>query len=289
MTAATKRVLLACNGGADTVSRGVDVGLAKHGCRLVLVADEGALAATEEEARCCVPGGMATVAMVGLDLAACDEAVVDAAVAAAWHYFGDGGLDALVNYSSYEGEVQDCLRVTEDEYNKTMKVNVIRHWLLITAMAKRFRDIIGAGRGLYPRAAAYETSLGAVHQLVRLSAMELGKHKIRVNTVFRGLHLTDKFPVFVGEEKAEKTIFFVSEGSLGFSATPAVWPNRTLFSPSVSSKTPSSPPPYYSPTCSPRRSRIAATLLRSSTARASPVLPHPDPSLTHSVFSRGWW
>uniref|UniRef100_A0A0A9H240 SDR family oxidoreductase n=1 Tax=Arundo donax TaxID=35708 RepID=A0A0A9H240_ARUDO len=34
--------------------------------------------------------------------------------------------------------------------------------------------------------------------------MELGKHKIRVNAVCRGLHLHDKFPVSVGKEKAEK-------------------------------------------------------------------------------------
>lgn len=34
--------------------------------------------------------------------------------------------------------------------------------------------------------------------------MELGKHKIRVNAVCRGLHLGDKFPLSVGEEKAEK-------------------------------------------------------------------------------------
>ena len=34
--------------------------------------------------------------------------------------------------------------------------------------------------------------------------MELGKHKIPVNAVCRGLHLRDKFPVSVGVEKAEK-------------------------------------------------------------------------------------
>ncbi|KAM3280189.1 hypothetical protein ACQJBY_047146 [Aegilops geniculata] len=211
-----KRVLLACNGGGDAVSRGVAVGLARHGCRLVLVGDEGALAPTAEETRRCAAGGAAAVAVVGLDLAACDEAAVGAAVEAAWRCFGHGGLDALVNCCSYEGEMQDCLSVTEDEYNETIKVNVITPWLLIKAMAKRFRDaqsggsvvcltqIIGAERGLYPGAAAYGTSLGAVHQLVRLSAMELGKHKIRVNAVCRGLHLGDKFPVSVGEEKAEK-------------------------------------------------------------------------------------
>lgn len=40
--------------------------------------------------------------------------------------------------------------------------------------------------------------------MFQLSAMELGKHKIRVNAVCRGLHLRDKFPLSVGKEKAEK-------------------------------------------------------------------------------------
>lgn len=60
-TAYAKRVLLACNGGGDAVSRGVAVGLARHGCRLVLVGDEGALAATAEEgalARRCSPSAV---------------------------------------------------------------------------------------------------------------------------------------------------------------------------------------------------------------------------------------
>ena len=35
-TAYAKRVLLACNGGGDAVSRGVAVGLARHGCRYSL-------------------------------------------------------------------------------------------------------------------------------------------------------------------------------------------------------------------------------------------------------------
>ncbi|KAM3366371.1 hypothetical protein ACQJBY_015660 [Aegilops geniculata] len=57
------------------------------------------------------------VVVVGLEFAACDEAVVDAVVEAAWRCFGHGGLNTLVNCFSYEGEVQDCLGVIEDEYS----------------------------------------------------------------------------------------------------------------------------------------------------------------------------
>jgi hypothetical protein len=92
-------------------------------------------------------------------------------------------FNANCSFSACSGEVQDCLSISEDEYKKTMKVNVTTPWLLTMAIAKRFRDaksggsivfltqIIGAERGLYPGAAAYGTSLGAVHQLVRVSVL----------------------------------------------------------------------------------------------------------------------
>ncbi|CAM0146682.1 unnamed protein product [Urochloa decumbens] len=170
-----KRVLLTAAAG-DAISRGIATNLAQHGCSLVLVGDEGALAATAEEVKRC--GGRG-VPVVGLDFEACDEAAVDAAVDRAWRCFD--GLDAFVNCYTYEGEVQDCLSISEDEYKKTMKVNVITPWFLMKAIAKRLQhaksggsvvfltQIIGAERGLYPGAAAYGTSLGAIHQLVRSS------------------------------------------------------------------------------------------------------------------------
>lgn len=83
----------------------------------------------------------------------------------------------------WSGEVQDFLRISEDEYKKTMKVNVVTPFLLMKAIARRFQgtksggsvvfltQIIGAERGLYPGAAAYGTSLGAIHQLVRVSML----------------------------------------------------------------------------------------------------------------------
>lgn len=40
---------------------------------------------------------------------------------------------------------------------------------------------------------------------LQLSAMEIGKYKIRVNAVARGLHLDDEYPRSVGKERAEKS------------------------------------------------------------------------------------
>lgn len=38
----------------------------------------------------------------------------------------------------------------------------------------------------------------------QLSALEMGKHQIRVNGISRGLHLEDEYPMSVGKERAEK-------------------------------------------------------------------------------------
>lgn len=38
----------------------------------------------------------------------------------------------------------------------------------------------------------------------QLSALEMGKHQIRVNGILRGLHLEDEYPMSVGKERAEK-------------------------------------------------------------------------------------
>nr|CAB3456642.1 unnamed protein product [Digitaria exilis] len=91
-----KRVLLTAAG--DAISRRIASTLAKHGCRLVLVGNEGALAATADEARRC--GGVG-VEVVGLDFEACDEAAISAAVDRSWRCFD--GMDAFVNCYSYEG------------------------------------------------------------------------------------------------------------------------------------------------------------------------------------------
>lgn len=91
-------------------------------------------------------------------------------------------------------------------------------WFLLKAVGQRMRNfnkggsivfitsIMGSERGLYPGAAAYASALAGIQQLVRASAMEIGKYQIRVNAIARGLHLEDEFPLSVGRERAEKLV-----------------------------------------------------------------------------------
>ncbi|KAJ4749008.1 NAD(P)-binding Rossmann-fold superfamily protein [Rhynchospora pubera] len=215
-----KRVLLTASD--DEVSKGIAFHLAKFGCRLVLVGDERSLRGLAAQLFNSLDGTTKQIRVVNLNFQEENESKFDSAVEQAWSIFG--GLDAFVNCYTYEGPMLDCLDISEGEYKKTIRINVMAPWFLLKAVAKRMRDnsdsnpnsmsgwgsivfltqILGAERGLYPGYAAFGSSLASVQQLARLSAMELGKHKIRVNAISRGLHLGDNYPSTIGKARAEK-------------------------------------------------------------------------------------
>ncbi|KAH6791953.1 Rossmann-fold superfamily protein [Perilla frutescens var. hirtella] len=160
--------------------------------------------------------GVVLVEVVGLDMEDEREGAFHEAVEKGRRLLA--GVDAFVNGYSYEGKMQDPLSLSEDEFKKITRINFMAAWYLLKATGKAMRDqksggsivfltsVIGAERGLYPGAAAYGSCLAGVQQLVRTSALEIGKHQIRVNAIARGLHLQDEFPVSVGKERAEKLV-----------------------------------------------------------------------------------
>lgn len=211
MESSGKRVLLTSSG--DVISKGIVQYLANCGCRLVLLGDENHLQSMVAEIMSSLKRSH-KMEVVGLNIEAAEEASFDAAVDVAWKVLGK--LDAFVNCYLYEGKNQDPLLIPEDEFKKTVKINVMAPWFLLKAVSKRMRDsqsggsivllnsIIGAERGLYPGAAAFGSCMASIQQLVRLWAMEIGKHNIRVNGIARGLHLDDEYPLAIGKGKAVK-------------------------------------------------------------------------------------
>lgn len=208
-----KKVLLTSNG--DDICNNIAYHLAQRGCQLVLVGDERKLKRVGEMIRQSLDGNV-VLEVVGLNMEEEQEAAFDEAVDKAWKHLGH--LDALVHCYSYEGKMQDHMELAEAEFKKIVKVNFMAACYLLKAMGKRMRDsksggsivflssIIGAERGLYSGSAAYGSCLAGVQQLVRTAALEMGKHKIRVNGIARGLHLNDEFPKWVGKERAEKLV-----------------------------------------------------------------------------------
>ncbi|XP_009618143.1 uncharacterized protein [Nicotiana tomentosiformis] len=206
-----KKVLLTSNG--DDICNNVAYHLVQRGCQLVLLGNESQLKSVAEKIKHSLQGSVA-VEVVGLDMTEDRESAFEEAVDKAWKIFGK--LDAFVHCYSYEGKMQDPLQLVEDEFKKIVKINFMAGWYLLKCIGKRMRDnksggsivfltsIIGSERGIYQGAAAYGSCAAGIHQLVRLSALEMGKHQIRVNGISRGLHLEDEYPMSVGKERAEK-------------------------------------------------------------------------------------
>ena len=113
------------------------------------------------------------VAVVGLDFAACNEAAVDAAVEAAWCCFGHDRLNTLVNCCSYEGEVQDCLSVTEDEYSHTLAANKGDGEVVLGYAVRRFHGMLDPDHRRRER--ILPKGCGILHELRRCSSARQSK------------------------------------------------------------------------------------------------------------------
>uniref|UniRef100_A0A6P3YZ92 uncharacterized protein LOC107403504 n=1 Tax=Ziziphus jujuba TaxID=326968 RepID=A0A6P3YZ92_ZIZJJ len=206
-----KNVLLTANG--DDISQNLALHLAQRGCRLVLMGNESTLQNVVNKIKSSVEGAD-KVEVVGLDMEEEKEGVFEEAVEKACKILGN--LDAFVNCYAYEGKMQDQLQLAEDEFKKIVKINFMSPWYLLKYVGRKMGDhksggsivlltsIIGSERGLYPGAAAYASCLAGIQQLVRVSALEIGKYKIRVNAIARGLQLEDEYPKSVGKERAKK-------------------------------------------------------------------------------------
>ncbi|KAL8153137.1 hypothetical protein V2J09_010897 [Rumex salicifolius] len=207
-----KKVLLTSDG--DDVSVNIACSLAKLGCRLVLMGNESRMKSVAKKIS--ESSKDSEVEVVGLHMEDDKETAFDAAVNKAEEILGS--FDAFVNCYAYEGKMQDPLMMSEADFKKVITINLVAVWFLVKAIARRMRDhktggsivllssIIGGERGLYQGAAAYGSCLAGVNQLVRTTALELGKYQIRVNGIIRGLHLDDEFPTSVGKERAQKLV-----------------------------------------------------------------------------------
>ncbi|KAL9246040.1 hypothetical protein vseg_019624 [Gypsophila vaccaria] len=208
-----KRVLLTSNG--DDISVNIAFSLAKQGCRLVLMGNEGHLRRIADRISDSVNTANA-IEVVELDMENDSEAIFDNAVDKACHILGK--LDAFVNCYAYEGKMEDPLMTTEDDFKKSVKINFMAVWFLVKAVGRKMRDqgtggsivllstINSAERGLYKGAAAFSSCLAGVNQLMKTMAMEIGKHNIRVNSIARGLHLQDEYLTSLGKERSEKLV-----------------------------------------------------------------------------------
>ncbi|XP_057311600.1 L-xylulose reductase-like [Hydractinia symbiolongicarpus] len=109
-------------------------------------------------------------------------------------------ITLLVNNAGY-AKLEHFLDVTEEAFDTIMNINVKAMLIVSQIMAKKMisnkcgGSIVNvssqASMTALPLHTAYCTSKGAVDQLTRMMALELGPHRIRVNAVNPTVVLTD--------------------------------------------------------------------------------------------------
>ena len=104
-------------------------------------------------------------------------------------------IDALINNVGIAGPTGTIEKLSSEDWERTLKVNVISHFyftkLSIPMLKKNRRGAIinissGAGIMGFPLRSPYAASKWAVVGMTKSLAMELGKYKIRVNAICPG-------------------------------------------------------------------------------------------------------
>ncbi|KAL3637127.1 hypothetical protein CASFOL_019426 [Castilleja foliolosa] len=192
-------------GASSGLGRGFCLDLAKAGCRIVAAArridrlqslcdeinNRAGSTATSEPTQ-----DQLRAVAVELDVSASGP-TVEASVQKAWDAFGR--IDALINNAGVRGSVHSPLNLTEDEWDNTVKTNMRGAWLVskyicnLMREAKRGGSVInissisGLVRGVAIGSFLYAASKTAMNAMTKSMALELGEHKIRVNSISPGL------------------------------------------------------------------------------------------------------
>ncbi|CAK8576220.1 unnamed protein product [Lathyrus sativus] len=187
-------------GASSGIGRDLCLDLAPAGCRLILAArridqlqsvcDEINKQLLSHESK-----NFRAIA-IELDVAA-DGSVIEKCLQKAWEAFGH--IDVLINNAGVRGNVNSPLDLSEEEWNKVFRTNLTGTWLVSKYACKLMRDsnrkgsiinissISGLERGLLPGATAYASSKAGVNMLTKVMALELGRYKIRVNSISPGI------------------------------------------------------------------------------------------------------
>ena len=120
-------------------------------------------------------------------------------------------IDALINNVGVAGPTGTLEKLSSDDWEKTLKINVISHFYFTKQsipMLKKNKSgsiiNISSGAGImgFPLRSPYAASKWAVIGVTKTLAMELGKYKIRVNAICPGTIKGDRM-VRVIRDKAK--------------------------------------------------------------------------------------
>jgi NAD(P)-dependent dehydrogenase (short-subunit alcohol dehydrogenase family) len=221
------RVALVTGGGRG-IGRGIAEGLAAHGAKVVCAARTRSQL---DDAAAAIEAAGEDALAVEMDVA--DLASIERGVEAVLSHYGQ--IDILVNDAGMNIR-EPIVEVTEAHYDQIMAVNLKGLYFLTQAVARhmiprRQGKVINIGSlttgvGL-TWVSVYAATKGAVGQLTKVQALELGPHNIQANAICPGFVLTQSIEKIWSDPKLRAW----GEGriAMGRLATPADMAGTAVF------------------------------------------------------------
>ena len=205
-------------GGGTGIGRAISMALARCGCGVVVNYSRSRSAAEETVAEIEKAGGRAITVQADVT----DEKQVESLVAKTCEHFGK--LDILVANAGAQSQLSPTDEMPAEEWDKGMAINCKSVFFCVKHAIRVLPDEIGrivvtssisARSGSGPGMVAYAAAKGALNNMVRSWAKELGPRGINVNAIAPGVIWTRMHENMTSQEQLNELIKRIPLGHVG--------------------------------------------------------------------------